>query len=218
MNNDNKYFETERHRLVNLLKKKGIKSKDVLDAISGVKREMFVADDMLDKAYIDNALPIEEGQTISQPFTVAYMTEILEVYSGCKVLEIGTGSGYQTAILSCLHCEVYTIERIELLYKKAKGLFEQIGINAKTFFGDGSLGLPEFAPYDRIIVTAAAPEIPLSLINQLNIGGRIVVPVGSKTEQTMTVVIRQSESKYDIERKEAFRFVPLIGKEGWLDE
>jgi len=213
-----KYFEEERKKLVELLKRKGIKDERVLNAIKEVPRELFVLDEYKDKAYIDNALPIECGQSISQPFTVAYMTELLDTFPNCKVLEIGTGSGYQAAILYNLGCDVYSIERIDFLHNKIKNLFEKLGINVKLFLGDGSKGLPEFSPYDRIIVTAAAPEVPSSLINQLKIGGKLVIPVGTRQEQIMTLVVRSSQNKYDILRKDSFRFVPLIGEEGWNNE
>ncbi len=213
-----KYFEEERKKLVELLKRKGIKDERVLNAIKELPRELFVLDEYKDKAYIDNALPIECGQSISQPFTVAYMTEILDTFPNCKVLEIGTGSGYQAAILYNLGCDVYSIERIDFLHNKIKNLFEKLGINVKLFLGDGSKGLPEFSPYDRIIVTAAAPEVPSSLINQLKIGGKLVIPVGTRQEQIMTLVVRSSQNKYDILRKDSFRFVPLIGEEGWNNE
>lgn len=218
MNENNKYFLEERQKLIELLRRKGIKNEHVLNAMAKIPRELFVLDEYKDKAYIDNALPIECGQSISQPYTVAYMTELLEVSHGCKVLEIGTGSGYQSAILYELGCDVYSIERIEFLHNKVKKIFHDLEIGVHLYLGDGSKGLPEFAPYDRIIVTAAAPEVPSSLINQLKIGGRLVIPVGTRQEQIMTLVIRTSQNKYDIIRKDSFRFVPLIGEEGWQNE
>lgn len=218
MDLNSKYFEEERKNLVELLKRKGIKDDRVLKAIGTVPRELFVLEEYKDKAYIDNAIPIECGQSISQPYTVAYMTELLDIFPLCKVLEIGTGSGYQSAILNELGCDVYSIERIEYLHKKIKNLFSQLGIRVKLFLGDGTKGLPQFAPYDRIIVTAAAPEVPSSLINQLKIGGKLVIPVGTRQEQIMTLVVRSSQNKYDILRKDSFRFVPLIGEEGWANE
>jgi protein-L-isoaspartate(D-aspartate) O-methyltransferase len=213
-----KYFLEQRIILVDSLRRKGIKDERVLTAIEKVPREIFVPADQKDRAYIDNALPIECGQSISQPYTVAYMTELLDTFDGCKVLEIGTGSGYQCAILSVLGCEVFSIERIEFLHNKVKKIFANLNIKARLFLGDGSKGLPEFAPFDRIIVTAAAPDIPSSLINQLKIGGKLVIPVGSRNEQIMTLVIRSSTNKYEIIRKDSFRFVPLIGEEGWSNE
>ncbi|MCX8054163.1 MAG: protein-L-isoaspartate(D-aspartate) O-methyltransferase [Ignavibacteria bacterium] len=208
----------ERNKLIVSLRRKGIKDERVLTAIQKVPREIFVPDDQKEKAYIDNALPIECGQSISQPYTVAYMTELLDTFEGCKVLEIGTGSGYQCAILQILGCIVYSIERIEFLHNKVKKIFASLNIQANLFLGDGSKGLPEFAPFDRIIVTAAAPDIPSCLINQLEIGGKLVIPVGSRSEQIMTLVIRSSLSQYEIIRKDSFRFVPLIGEEGWSNE
>ncbi|MEJ5244776.1 MAG: protein-L-isoaspartate(D-aspartate) O-methyltransferase [Bacteroidota bacterium] len=208
----------ERNKLIVSLRRKGIKDERVLTAIQKVPREIFVPDDQKEKAYIDNALPIECGQSISQPYTVAYMTELLDTFEGCKVLEIGTGSGYQCAILQILGCIVYSIERIEFLHNKVKKIFASLNIQANLFLGDGSKGLPEFAPFDRIIVTAAAPDIPSCLINQLEIGGKLVIPVGSRSEQIMTLVIRSSSSQYEIIRKDSFRFVPLIGEEGWSNE
>ncbi len=213
-----KYFLEERNKLIVSLRRKGIKDERVLTAIQKVPREIFVPDDQKEKAYIDNALPIECGQSISQPYTVAYMTELLDTFEGCKVLEIGTGSGYQCAILQILGCIVYSIERIEFLHNKVKKIFASLNIQANLFLGDGSKGLPEFAPFDRIMVTAAAPDIPSCLINQLEIGGKLVIPVGSRSEQIMTLVIRSSSSQYEIIRKDSFRFVPLIGEEGWSNE
>lgn len=213
-----KYFLEERNKLIVSLRRKGIKDERVLTALQKVPREIFVPDDQKEKAYIDNALPIECGQSISQPYTVAYMTELLDTFEGCKVLEIGTGSGYQCAILQNLGCIVYSIERIEFLHNKVKKIFASLNIQANLFLGDGSKGLPEFAPFDRIIVTAAAPDIPSCLINQLEIGGKLVIPVGSRSEQIMTLVIRSSSSQYEIIRKDSFRFVPLIGEEGWSNE
>lgn len=213
-----KYFAEERNKLIASLRRKGIKDERVLNAIGKVPRELFVPDDQKERAYIDNALPIECGQTISQPYTVAYMTELLDTFEGCKMLEIGTGSGYQCAILQILGCIVYSVERIEFLHNKVKKIFASLNIQANLFLGDGSKGLPEFAPFDRIIVTAAAPDIPSCLINQLDIGGKLVIPVGSRSEQIMTLVIRSSSSQYEIIRKDSFRFVPLIGEEGWSNE
>ena len=214
----NDIYKVDREKMVELLRKKGISSETVLRSFATVKRELFVDEQFIQRAYDDNALPIICGQTISQPYTVAFMTECLQVYPACKVLEIGTGSGYQTAILHELGCDIYTMERIEELYSRTKLLFEKNEINVKMFYGDGSKGLPAYAPYERILVAAAAPRIPRSLANQLSLGGLMVLPIGSKETQKMTIVKRISENDYEISEKNNFRFVPLIGKEAWQNE
>ena len=213
MNSD--YFYNERRKHCTFLRKKGITSDKVLDAFMNVPRELFVSTSFKDAAYNDNALPISCGQTISQPYTVVFMTELLDLKSTDKVLEIGTGSGYQTAILTKLAAEVYSIERIYELYKTASQLLEKLNINAHLYYDDGTIGLPKYAPYDAIIVTAASPNVPLSLKKQLRIGGRMVIPVGSRESQTMQLIIRLDEDSYTTLNKGMFRFVPLVGKEGW---
>jgi protein-L-isoaspartate(D-aspartate) O-methyltransferase len=207
-------LEEEKKSLVEHLWQKGIKDEALLQAIYDVPREKFISGALRKFAYDDNALPIECAQTISQPFTVAYMTQALSVKPGDKVLEIGTGSGYQSAILSAMGAEVYTVERIERLYENAKKLLNELGCNAHFKLDDGTLGWEENAPYDKIIVTAGAPDIPQSLIDQLNIGGKLVIPVGSQEAQRLFLITRTSKG-IDKKMYEHFKFVPLIGEEGW---
>jgi protein-L-isoaspartate(D-aspartate) O-methyltransferase len=179
-------------------------------AIEGVPRELFVPKDLEESSYDDRALPIGYEQTISQPYTVAYMTTLLDIRPENKILEIGTGSGYQTAILCNLADNIFTIERIHELMDIAKKRFENLGIQPKTLIGDGTKGWAEFAPYDRIIVTAAAKEIPPMLIEQLANNGIMVIPVGGKDGQVMQVVKKDEFGNVSIEKKDQFRFVPLI--------
>jgi protein-L-isoaspartate(D-aspartate) O-methyltransferase len=207
-------LEEERKALVAVLKAKGISDEKILKAFFKVPREKFISVNFRKYAYDDNALPIECNQTISQPFTVAYMTMVLGVEKGYKVLEIGTGSGYQAAIISELGAEVYSIERIERLYNAASLLLNRLGYHVKLKLGDGTLGWEENAPYDGIIVTAAAPSVPESLIQQLKIGGKLVIPVGSLEYQKLLVVKKTSEG-VDQSILDSFKFVPLIGEEGW---
>lgn len=194
---------------------RGISDKRVIDAFLKVPREKFIASDLLTQSYVDFPLPIGYEQTISQPYTVAFMTELLKLKEDEKVLEIGTGSGYQAAILSMLCRQVYTIERIPELADKAKAVLEILGYkNVEVIKGDGSLGLVKYAPYDAIIVTAAAQKIPEPFIAQLSDGGRLVIPVGDSFLQQMTRVTRESgEIKKEVFG--GFVFVPLIGEHGW---
>jgi len=207
-------LEEEKKKLIVDLRRKGINSDKLLNAIYNVPREKFVSLALRKFAYEDNALPIECSQTISQPFTVAYMTQELKVEEGNRILEIGTGSGYQAAILSELGAEVYSIERIEKLYENAKKLLEELKYNVHLKLDDGTLGWEEFAPYDRIIVTAGAPEVPEHLIEQLNVNGIIVIPVGSRDNQRLFIG-EKTEAGVNIKKQDYFRFVPLIGNEGW---
>jgi protein-L-isoaspartate(D-aspartate) O-methyltransferase len=207
-------IEEEKKGLVETLLQKGIKDETLLNAFYKVDREKFISSALRKFAYDDNALPIECAQTISQPFTVAYMTQALQVKPGERILEIGTGSGYQSAILAELGAEVYTIERIEKLYSNARKLLDEMGYNIHFKLDDGTLGWEENAPFDKIIVTAGAPDIPHSLIDQLTIGGKLVIPVGSQESQRLFVVTR-TEKGTDKKMYEHFRFVPLIGEEGW---
>ena len=207
-------LEEEKRKLVEGLWDKGIKDESVLKAIYDIPREKFISDALRKFAYDDNALPIECAQTISQPFTVAYMTQVLAIKPGDKILEIGTGSGYQAAVLCKLGAEVYSVERIEKLYENASGLLRQLGYNVHLKLDDGTLGWEENAPYDKIIVTAGAPDIPHHLVEQLNIGGKLVIPVGDQQTQRLLEITRTEKG---VEKKfyEHFKFVPLIGAEGW---
>lgn len=181
-----------------------------MGAIGRVPRHLFMDSGLEDHAYQDKAFPIAAGQTISQPYTVAYQTELLRVKKGDKILEIGTGSGYQTAVLCELGAKVYSIERQQELYKKTKKFLDQIGYRPKHLsFGDGYKGLAEYAPFDGIIVTAGAPFVPKALLAQLEIEGRLVIPVG-KVSQVMTLYIRKSQNEFKKETFDQFRFVPLL--------
>jgi protein-L-isoaspartate(D-aspartate) O-methyltransferase len=204
-----------RKRLVELLRKKGIEDERVLLAIGSVKRHFFFDETFWNQAYKDIAFPIGEGQTISQPYTVAYQTELLHIKKGDKVLEIGTGCGYQTCILLKLGAEVYTIERQEKLFERTKYVLPNIGYNANFFWGDGSKGIPKHAPYNKIIVTAGAPTVPEELLKQLTIGGILVIPVGDEKSQKMVTILKTSENIYEEHVLDTFRFVPLVGDKAW---
>jgi len=194
---------------------RGIKDKKVISAFLKVPREEFVPEDLKKYAYIDSPLSIGEGQTISQPYIVALMTEALKLKGGEKVLEIGTGSGYQSAILAEIGCEVYSVERIESLAKKAENILRKLGYNVKIKIGDGTLGWEEYSPYDRIIVTAAGPKIPDTLLFQLSEKeGRLIMPVGDRFFQDLLLVIKRGKEIEKINLG-GCQFVPLIGKEGW---
>jgi protein-L-isoaspartate(D-aspartate) O-methyltransferase len=207
--------ESEREELVSHLRNREIKDERVLSAIMNVERHRFVPDVMVHAAYNDNALPIGKGQTISQPYTVAYMTEALQLNEGDKVLEIGTGSGYQAAILYQMGCKVYTIERDIDLYHTTQKLFDELRIRVASKCGDGTIGWEEFAPFDKIIVTAGGPDIPKKLLKQLGVNGRMVIPVGDRKTQTLKIIDKTSDEEYSITERPNFAFVPLIGKEGW---
>ncbi len=208
-------YEVRRKELVKQLYEKGIKDTKILKAFYEVERHKFVQPTFQHLAYEDNPLPIMCGQTISQPYTVAYMTQLLNVKEGEKILEIGTGSGYQAAILAKLGARVFTIERILDLQIEAQKKFDELALKILCKFGDGTLGWEEYAPFDGIIVTAAAPKIPNSLLIQLTIGGRLIIPVGDSNYQIMTKVIRIDENRYEQYSYDTFKFVPLIGKEAW---
>jgi protein-L-isoaspartate(D-aspartate) O-methyltransferase len=200
-----------RKKLVETLREKGITDEKVLQAIERVPRHLFLDSSFLEYAYQDKAFPIGSGQTISQPYTVAYQTQLLQLQPGDKVLEIGTGSGFQSCVLVEMGAKVYTIERQKKLFEKTKAFLPTIGYNPKMFYGDGYKGLPPFAPFDRIIITAAAPEIPSELINQMKIGAILVIPVGPLEQQTMVTIQKISESETVRTEHARFRFVPMLG-------
>ena len=200
-----------RRRLLDTLREKGITDERVLLALDRVPRHFFVEKAFEELAYEDKALPIEEQQTISQPFTVAYQTQLLGVQPREKILEIGTGSGFQSCVLAVLGARVYTIERQEFLYKTATQMFERLDLrHIRSYFKDGYIGLGEFAPFDKILVTAAATEIPQPLLDQLAIGGKLVIPVGDERGQKMLRVSRPTAEIYETEIFDNFRFVPLL--------
>ncbi|MCH7396925.1 protein-L-isoaspartate(D-aspartate) O-methyltransferase [Belliella sp. DSM 107340] len=205
----------QRNALVKLLEKKGIKDVNVLQAIKTIPRHFFFDTALDSHAYEDKAFPIGEGQTISQPYTVAFQSELLEVKPGDKILEIGTGSGYQAAILHLLGAEVHSIEYQKKLFEKTKKFLTKLGISINFYFGDGSQGIPEKAPFDKIIVTAGAPVIPNSLLKQLKVGGILVIPVGDRKTQKMMKLSKKTERKIIQEEFDNFAFVPLLGEEGW---
>jgi protein-L-isoaspartate(D-aspartate) O-methyltransferase len=211
-----------RKELVEKLTSSGIKDEEVLRAIGKVKRELFVKDEFRKYSYENIALPLDSNQTISQPYTVAYMTELLGIRSGDKVLEIGTGSGYQSAVLKELGADVYSIERIKPLYEMAKNKLSALGYDVKLKNDDGTKGWVENSPYDKIIVTAGSPRIPRHLLEQLCTGGKMVIPVGDEVSQKLLLVkkiesddLKDKEPKYKYKTLEDFKFVPLIGEEGW---
>lgn len=213
---DEYLFKGKRKRLVEQLRLKGIKSEKVLSSIEKIPRHLFFDPTtgrpaLLDHAYSDKALPIGAGQTISHPYTVAFQTEQLEIKPGEKVLEIGTGCGYQTAVLIEMGAKVYSIERQKTLFDKTKLFLPYIGYTgAKLIYGDGYKGLPQFAPFDKIIVTAGAPYIPNDLLTQLNVGGIMLIPLGEGETQEMVWLKKVSESSFDKKILGNFKFVPLL--------
>lgn len=201
-----------RNQLANVLQAKGIIDQNVLKAVREIPRHLFIDSSFESHAYQDKAFPIAAEQTISMPYTVAFQTQTLEVKTGDKILEIGTGSGYQTAVLLSLNAEVYSIERQRELFKKTSLFLPKLGYKPKRFiFGDGYKGLPEQAPFDKIIVTAGAPFVPKPLLGQLKVGGRLLIPVGDKT-QTMTLFIRKSDKEFEKKELGDFAFVPMLGE------
>lgn len=214
MQEDRRFVRPRKH-LVELIRKKGIKEERVLAAIGKIPRHQLIDTALHSKAYNDTALPIGMGQTISQPFTVAAQTELLAIEAGEKILEIGTGSGYQCMVLCELGADVYSVERHDALYHKAKEALRDLGYRAMLKVGDGTLGWPAYAPFDGIVVTAGAPVVPDDLVQQLNIGGRLVIPVGDDEKQMMLRITRVSENEYEREELADFKFVPLIGEKGW---
>jgi protein-L-isoaspartate(D-aspartate) O-methyltransferase len=203
-----------RAKMIEELKKKGILNEIVLQAIHKIPRHFFIQDNtFLKYAYsTDEAFPIGAGQTISRPHTVAFQTELLQVKKGEKILEIGTGSGYQTAVLCELGAKVFSIERQKELFDKTKGLLEKMGYTCKLFYGDGYAGQPSYAPFDKIIVTCGAPFIPDALLNQLKLGGLMVIPVGNGPKQEMTVIKKIKEHEFEKINFGEFRFVPMLNE------
>ena len=214
MIDDNYKLRGLRNKLVKKLREKGIHDEAVLAAIGKVPRHVFFENALLDHAYQDKAFPIGEGQTISQPYTVAFQSEKLEIRPGDKVLEIGTGSGYQACILLELGAKVYTIEYNRKLYEIVKGFLPRLGYKPYFFYGDGSKGLPSKAPFDKIIVTAGAPVVPTALTDQLAEGGILVIPVGGRDKQSM-LQVRKEKGKLIKKEFANFAFVPLLGEQGW---
>lgn len=223
-------YSKNRKELVEILRSSGISDRNVLDAIGRVKRESFVPSELKNYAYSNTSLPISSNQTISQPFTVAFMTQLLEIKPGDKVLEIGTGSGYQSAVLKEMGAEVFSVERIYELYKSAAERLSEEGYEINLKNADGTKGWPEKAPFDKIIVTAGSPKVPKHLLMQLVTGGKLVIPIGDENIQDVALVksepdTENSESgiinssgekvKFKIKKFKEFKFVPLIGEEGW---
>lgn len=207
---DNFQHKGLRKRLVESIRAKGIVNEDVLDALDRVPRHLFMDSSFINFSYNDKAFPIAAGQTISQPYTVAFQTELLDVKKHHKVLEVGTGSGYQTAVLLELGARVYTIERQRQLFLDAQKTLGPLNYKPVFFYGDGYEGLPAYQPYDRILVTAAAPEIPQLLLNQLTIGGILVIPEGGNSGQRMIRIVKESEEHYRRSEHGHFSFVPLL--------
>lgn len=209
-NNDTLRHQGLRKRLVDGLKIKGVRDERVLAAIGKVPRHLFMDSGFINFAYKDQAFPIGAGQTISQPYTVACQTQLLQIEKNDKVLEVGTGSGYQAAVLIEMGAKVFTIERQKELYAKVHKFLPSIGYSPACFFGDGYNGLPNFAPFDKIIVTAGASAIPKELKSQMKVGGRMVIPVGDNNKQEMYVVTRVDENEFKTEKHGRFLFVPML--------
>ncbi|MEM7039859.1 MAG: protein-L-isoaspartate(D-aspartate) O-methyltransferase [Bacteroidota bacterium] len=206
-----------REKLVQEVRRKGMKDEKVLEALMRVPRHGFVESAFTEAAYEDRPLPIGDGQTISQPTTVAWQSHMLQVKKGAKVLEIGTGSGYQAAVLCELGAKVFSVERIRVHHQKASVVLGDLGYKVRLKWGDGSAGWQMYAPFDRILVTAASPSIPEALKTQLAMGGKLVIPVGGRESQEMMIVTRLSEKEFELEKRGRFAFVPMIGKYGWKD-
>ena len=215
MTDDYKY-QGKRRDMIEELRAKGVGTEPVLKAMAKVPRHLFFnqSDSAINQsfAYMDKAFPIAAGQTISQPSTVAFQSSLLEIVKGEKVLEIGTGSGYQTAVLCELEAKVYSIERQKALFDKTKLLLPQLGYQARLSYGDGYAGLPAFAPFDKIIVTAGAPDVPELLLKQLKVGGKMVIPLGEGEKQNMFLIKKISENEFDKIKYHEFRFVPMLAK------
>ena len=207
-------FNIERSEMIDLLRHRGIRNERLLTAMSVVDRKEFVPGPFANRAYEDSALPIGESQTITQPYTAAFMTECLDPREGDRILEVGTGSGYQAAILAEMGARVFTIERHMNLLTEARKVIEKLGYDIASKCGDGTIGWKEFAPFEGILVTAGAPDIPQPLLEQLGEGGRLVIPIGDMDVQNLHVIGRRKE-RYETRVVSGFKFVPLIGKKGW---
>lgn len=207
-------FDIDRDDMIVLLKDRGISDSRLLRAMATIDRHAFVPEPFTSRAYEDCALPIGKGQTISQPYTVAFMTQALGVKEGDRILEIGTGSGYQAVVLATIGARVFTIERNLDLHGSARKHIDKLGLRVATKCGDGTVGWSEFAPFNGIMVTAGAPNIPQPLLKQLVDGGKLVIPVGDLENQALVVITRRGE-QFDRREIEGFKFVPLIGKMGW---
>ena len=212
---DNFKHQGLRKKLIEQVRAKGIEDKQILNAMIKVPRHFFFERAFLAQAYSDHAFKIGAGQTISQPYTVAFQTSLLNVERGDKILEIGTGSGYQTCILMELGAKVFSIERQKELYDRSKKFLPLIGYHPKLFYGDGYAGLPTFAPFDKVLITCGAPSIPDELLKQMKVGGIMVVPVGAGNVQVMTTVIKTSESSFEKHELNEFRFVPMLENREW---
>jgi protein-L-isoaspartate(D-aspartate) O-methyltransferase len=213
---DTLVHQGKRKKLAEEMAKLGIHQPSVLDAIRKIPRHWFFPKDFEQFAYRDAAFPIDHGQTISTPYTVAFQSQLIEIQKDSKVLEVGTGSGYQAAILSEMGAELYSIEYIKPLLEEAAKILTQINPKIKLYHGDGSLGLPKYAPFDAIVVTAGAPIVPDALKRQLKVGGKLVIPVGvEKENQQMIRITRNSETEFSEEKFGDFKFVPLKGNQGW---
>ncbi len=211
---DTHRHQGNRRKLVAELKEKGITDAAVLTAIGNVPRHLFLNSAFDTHAYDDRPFSIGAGQTISQPFTVARQSELLEVKKGMRVLEVGTGSGYQAAVLHELGVKVFSVERIKELYDRTRVLLKSLGYNVKTFFGDGNLGVPSYAPYDRIIITAGAPIVPEGLLGQLKEGGIMVIPLSVGDVEIMKTITKGPDGRLEVKEHGTFRFVPLLEDKG----
>lgn len=199
-----------RRQLVRELSDRGIKSKQVLDCFEAIPRHYFLDNAFAEQAYSNTAFQIGSGQTISHPYTVAYQTELLDIQKGEKILEIGSGSGFQTCVLCEMGAKVFSVERHKELHLKAKNIVRQLKYNARLSFGDGYKGLPTFAPFDKIIITCGAPDIPEELVNQMKVGGIMIIPIGEGVEQQMKKIVKISEGEITIEDFGVFKFVPML--------